>query len=165
MTQIIRHNGHNIVDGVLQLEDLNVNGCLDIHGCAELTALPEGLTDVRFLDLSGCTALTALPEGLIVFGRLNLEGCTAINALPKVLSVGGYLEIDKLTIGYDSVDLFATEIAETIRTLAIGRRLGDLIEHWVLTYNRIIESFCDEYPNRVVVNLQRAPRSPHIRTL
>ncbi|GAO81000.1 hypothetical protein SC1_04326 [Sphingopyxis sp. C-1] len=83
--------------------------------------------------------------------------------------MGGYLEIDKLSIGYDSVDLFATPIAETIRTLAIGRRLGDLFEHWALAYNginnRIIESFCDEYPNRVVVNLQRAPRSPHFWTL
>lgn len=93
MTQFIRHNGHNIVDGVLQLEDLNVSGCLDIHGCAALTALPEGLTGVRFLDLSGCTALTTLPHGLDISGTLNLSGCTALSELPDWLAVDEYLDL------------------------------------------------------------------------
>ncbi|ULH16182.1 hypothetical protein MF271_06085 [Deinococcus sp. KNUC1210] len=79
---------------------------LDVSGCVNLDALPEGLnvtllnasgTGLRRLpalvdsftlhvDLSGCTQLTELPAHLRV-GTLNLSGCTALRELPEGLCV------------------------------------------------------------------------------
>jgi hypothetical protein len=68
-------------------------GSLDLSGCTSLTALPEGL-DVNFLDLSGCTALTTWPEKASVsLGRLILRGCTRIATLPPWLQSLAQLDI------------------------------------------------------------------------
>ncbi len=45
-----------------------------------------------YLDLEGCTQITALPEGLTVGGSLYLRG-TQITALPEGLTVGGSLDL------------------------------------------------------------------------
>lgn len=204
MAKIIDHNGHTIIDGVLQLKNLRVKGDLDLTGCTALTALPEGLRVEGDLNLRGCTALTALPGGLQVYywldlagcaaltalpddislfnfailngctalialpngfkvsGYIELKGCTALTELPEKLSAGLYLDLrgctaltalpdnmcvdeiilDKLLICPDSVTLTSFSVPETVRSAAIGRPLGDVIEHWALKYrgtaNRII---------------------------
>jgi hypothetical protein len=205
MAKIIDHNGYTIIDGVLQLKDLRIEGDLSLVGCTALTALPEGMRvegdlDLRgctalttlpgglkvyyWLDLSGCTALTTLPHDIGLFGFAILKGCTALAALPDGLNVSGYLELndctaltalpeqlspgvyidlrgcaaltalpdslcvvdtiilDKLRICRDSVTVTSSLVPETVRSAAIGHRLGDVIEHWALKYrgtaNRII---------------------------
>jgi hypothetical protein len=196
MAKIIEHNGHTVIDGVLQLKNLRVEGDLDLTGCTALTALPEGMRvegdlDLRgctaltalpgglqvyyWLDLAGCTALTALPDDISLFNFAILNGCTALTALPNGLKVSGYIELkgctaltelpeklgaglyldlrgctaltalpdsmcvheimlDKLLICPDSVTLTSSSVPETVRSAAIGRRLGDVIEHWALKY-------------------------------
>ncbi len=182
----VTHNNHTIIDGVLQLDDLQVSGSLNLRGCTALTALPDGLSVGGWLDLTGCTALTALPDGLSVDGRLSLYGCTALTALPDGLSVDGRLDlygctaltalpdglsvsewldltgctaltalpdglsvgrwicIDKLSLSKDKAILRETTVPHNIRTAVVGRRLGELIDHWALSWNgmrdQVIES-------------------------
>jgi hypothetical protein len=69
---------------------------LDVSDCANLTALPEGLT---------CYGLTArnlnfrtLPEGLRVKFRLDLSGCTLLEKLPDNLNIGSILLRDCMNL-------------------------------------------------------------------
>lgn len=202
---IIKHNGHTIVDGVLQLDDLRVRESLDLYGCTALTALPDGLSVSGQIDLEGCTKLTALPDGLSVSewlnlvdctaltalpdglsvrgslcldgctsltalpdgisvgGWLDLKGCTALTALPDGLSVGGWIFLDNLHISLNRAQLINVPIPHSIRTEAIGRRLGDLIDHWALSWNgmrdQIIESIEEETKGGLVFTL-----TPHAAT-
>ena len=77
-----------IVNGKLELENLNYGGSLDLQGTA-ITSLPDGLTVGCSLYLQG-TAITSLPDGLTVGCSLYLQG-TAITSLPDGLTVGGSL--------------------------------------------------------------------------
>ena len=160
----ITHNLCTIVDGMLQVDDLDVDRTVDLTGCTALTALPKGLkvgyhlclSDCTRLTslpeglsvgldlwISDCTALTSLPEGLSVGINLVVKGCTAVRTLPTRMQVGRSFVIDSLCIYNDSVTLMDKELPETVQNLAVGRRLGDVIDHWVLrdlgTAERIIE--------------------------
>jgi hypothetical protein len=82
--------------------DVTVTSILNLSGCDELLALPEGLTvgtlmlrgchllralpehlDVWFLDMTGCWSFARWPkQARIRSGRLTLRGCTALASLP-----------------------------------------------------------------------------------
>lgn len=154
----IEHNGYTIVDGVLQMDDLRVERSLDLVGCTALTALPAGLSVDGFLYLEGCTGLTALPDGLSVGDWLYLIDCTALTALPDGLSVGGGICIDELHLSKDQAILRKVTLPESIRTTAIGRRLGELIDHWALSWNgmrdQIIECIDEDGNEDLVFRLR-----------
>src|SRR5438874_6756888 len=70
------------------LRDWSSDACssdLDLEGCTELEALPEGFR-VGSLVLRGCSALVRLPEGLEV-NFLDLRGCAALSEWPSALRV------------------------------------------------------------------------------
>lgn len=154
----IEHNGHTIVDGVLQLDDRRVDGVLKLIDCTALTALPDGLSVGGFLYLEGCTGLTALPAGLSVGDSLYLIDCTALTALPDGIIVGEWICLDDLHLSKDQAILINNSLAQSIRTAAIGRRLGDLIDHWALSWNgmrdQIIESIEEDEDGNLVIILQ-----------
>lgn len=156
----IKYNDYTIVDGVLQLDDLRVEGSLFLNGCTALTALPDGLSVGGFLYLEGCTGLTALPDGLSVGRSLYLKGCTSITALPEGLSVGGWICLDDLRLSKDQAMLINTPIAHSIRTTAIGRPLGDLVDHWAMSWNgmrdKIIESIDEDEDGDLAIILKKA---------
>ena len=177
MTRIVQHNGHNIVDGVFQPKDFQLDGRLNLEGCTALTALPEGLRVTGSLNLRGCTALTALPADLRVGGDIDLIDCTALAKLPERLHVNASIRLAYCTalttlpdvgLRIDLESLFIDVIPQsgetcivvrdcgisaTARTLAVGRRLGDMIDHWVLSWNgigeKIITSIRDANPGEV----------------
>lgn len=154
----IEHNGYTIVDGVLQLDDLRVEGDLGLQGCTGLTALPDNLSVSECLYLMGCTALTALPDGLSVVGSLDIEDCTALTALPDDLSVGRSIFLSEIWLTSNEAILMDVTLPESIRTAAIGRRLGDLIDHWALSWNGMrdqkIERIREGYDGDLVIRLQ-----------
>lgn len=154
----IQHNGYTIVDGVLQLDDLRVEGVLELIGCTAITALPDGLSVGGFLYLEGCTGLTALPDSLSVGDWIYLIDCPALTALPDDISVGGGICIDELHLSKDQAILRKFTLPESIRTTAIGRRLGELIDHWALSWNgmrdQMIESIEDDGDGDIVIRLQ-----------
>ena len=146
----IRHNGYEIVDGMLALPNgPMIVGTLSLNGCKALNWLPEGLSVGRYVHLRDCTALTSLPKGLTVGGSLDLEGCTALTSLPNGLTVGGSIFLqgctaltslpDGLTVGVNLfTDYFFLEngelslaiaIPETVTAGLVGRMICEVIEH------------------------------------
>ena len=95
-----------------------------------------------------------------VGGSLLLHGCTGLTSLPMGLSVDETLCFEDLLIGYDRVIVTQTRLPETIRTNVIGRRLGDVIGHWALSYrgiaDRFIESVETDIDNDLVFHLENA---------
>ncbi len=81
---------YKIVDGVLQVDSLQIDGWLNLSGSTELTSLPDNLWVDQSLDLRGCAGLIALPESLSV-GSLYLQGCTG---LPFLVRNAGRMERD-----------------------------------------------------------------------
>jgi hypothetical protein len=75
----MKYNGYDIVDGKLMLDNLSVDGSLDLSGCTSLTTLPDNLSVGGALYLSDCTSLTTLPDNLSVGGWLDLQGCTSLD--------------------------------------------------------------------------------------
>lgn len=161
-------------------DGLRVGGALELRGCTSLTSLPKRLHADGNLTLNRCTALTTLPDGLRVRGALFIKGCNALAALPKGLRVSSHLYLrepttitalpDDIDVGLriDLESLFIDVIPQsgetcivvrdcgipaTARTLAVGRRLGDMIDHWVLSWNgigeKIITSIRDANPGEV----------------
>lgn len=57
MTRIVQHNGHNIVDGVFQPKDFQLDGRLNLEGCTALIPpkafFPEGERD-QLLTVRSC---------------------------------------------------------------------------------------------------------------
>jgi len=150
----IEHNGYTIVDGVLQLDGLRREGSLFLNGCAALTGMPDGLSVGECLYLNDCTALTALPDGLSVGGSIDLEGCSALTAIPDDLSVGRYIFFSEIWLSSNEAILRSVTLPESIRTAALGRRLGDLTDHWALGWNgmrdQIIESIEEDAASQFV---------------
>lgn len=111
------------------------------------------------LFIEGCNALAALPKGLRVSSHLYLREPTTIAALPDDLDVGLRIDLDSLFIDTmpqareTCIVVRECYIAATARTLAVGRRLDDVIDHWGLKWNRIgekiITSIRDANPGEV----------------
>ncbi|WP_137869766.1 hypothetical protein [Sphingopyxis sp. 2PD] len=76
------------------------------------------------------------------------------------LSVDETLCFAGLLIENDSVIVTQTTLPETIRTNVIGRRLGDVIGHWALSFrgiaDRIIESVETDLDDDLVFHLDDA---------
>jgi len=138
-------------------DGLSVGGSIYLGGCTALTALPNGLSVGENLILDGCAALGVLPDGLSVGGNLDLEGCTALTALPDGLSVGEMIFLDNLHISSNRAQLINVPLAHSIRSAAIGRRLGDIVDHWALSWNgmrdQIIERIQEGYDDDLVLTL------------
>ena len=84
----------------LRLQDLN------LHGCAALEILPDGLT-ARRLDLSGCLRLQCLPESAtLAVEHLNVANCESLKSLPdnferlQTLNVSGCAALTSLPMGF-----------------------------------------------------------------
>lgn len=155
----IEHNGFTIVDGVLQLGDFLEWRDFDLRYCLELTELPAGLRVgswrcARSLNLEGCSKVTSLPEDLRVSGTLDLRGCTSLKELPDDLRVTEFIRIANLYLYRNAAIVLRTPLPESIRTAAIGRRLGDLTDHWALSWNgmrdQIIESIEEDAASQFV---------------
>ncbi len=163
----------NLPDGLIVEGWLNLVGCtaltalpdglsagrsLFLNGCTALTALPDDLSVGECLYLNDCTALTALPNGLSVEGSIDLEGCTALTAIPDDLSVGRSIFLSKIWLSSNEAILRKVSLPESIRTAAIGRRLGDLVDHWALSWNgmrdQIIESIEEDANGDLVFRLR-----------
>jgi hypothetical protein len=78
---------HASDSGIEELpDDIQVENCLDLSGCVNLTDLPVNLK-VGTLVLAGCTRLTALPEGLQT-DFLNITDCVALQGWPQQAQIG-----------------------------------------------------------------------------
>ena len=89
-TVVLRECSKEALDSLGTLDDLKVNGDLDISGCKGLKKLPVYLMVNRYLNLGGCTGLTKLPDDLMVV-YLFLFGCSGITKLPEDLQVKGFI--------------------------------------------------------------------------
>ena len=99
-----------------------------------------------------------LPEGMRVSGWLSLYGCTALTKLPTGLNVVGGLGFKNLSITNDRIILIRRPCPETILSAAIGRRVGDVIQDWALSYrgtaDRIIKRIETDRNNNLVFLLE-----------
>jgi hypothetical protein len=67
---VLRECSQEALDSLGTLDDLKVNGDLNLLFCVGFTELPDGLKVNGYLSLAGCTGLTKLPEDLQVEGRI-----------------------------------------------------------------------------------------------
>jgi len=73
-------------------DDLRVEGELGLTGCANLKALPEGLSVGKSILANQCRALVSLPSSMQVQGDLFLGDAVSLEKLPDQLEVAGVLE-------------------------------------------------------------------------
>lgn len=91
--------------------------------------------------------------------HLFLREPTTIAALPDDIDVGLRIDLESLFIdaipqsGETCIVVRDCGCPATARTLAVGRRLGDVIDHWILSWNgigeKIITSIRDANPGEV----------------
>lgn len=127
-------------------EQLIVKGALIIDGCIHIKRLPSGMREVNDFSAMGCTALETLEPIGAFRGRVNLVGCAGLEPLAPDFSGTALVRINSCWI-YPEAFYLEKVLPETIISAAPGRRLGELIEHRLLSRHPIQDAIitCAKY--------------------
>ena len=123
---------------------LIVRGRLRIDGCARITSLPTTLRELFGLSARGCHGLTSVAPLVECHRSLILTGCTAMEPLSPELRVKGKVSLDNCRVDHDTVFIKTGAMPETVRIAAVGRKIGDTLDHPVLAGHPLLGAVITE---------------------
>ncbi len=122
---------------------LSVSGDLIVDDCKKLQRLPENLRKVNEFRARNCTALTSIEPLRLCRGPTTVTGCAMLQPLPSDFRSMCWVSLDGCTIHHHAICLEGA-VPDTVMIAAVGRRVGDLIDHRLLSGHSIKDEFITE---------------------